>query len=232
MDQPELKQHSLLESIIYHLLPGILIGIFYFLVRRPIENLGYPSVMSLILAIIFILIPYELGFLIYQGKKMNGTYSLKGTISYTNPISGWQLVLWVLIVFVLTGVIFTFLKPLELFFQSKLFFWIPQLNPGLDGNYSKQILIFTYVMFFFFVALLGPFVEELYFRGYLLPRMKGKFGPLLHSFLFAAYHIFTPWMILTRTIGLLPLIYTVKRKNIYVGIIVHILLNTIDVVTG
>ena len=80
--------------------------------------------------------------------------------------------------------------------------------------------------------MVGPIVEELYFRGYLLPRMKGKFGPLVHSFLFAAYHIFTPWMIITRTIGLLPLIYVVKRKNIYVGIIVHILLNSIDVVTG
>lgn len=232
MDQTELEQHSILQSIIYHLLPGILIGVFYFLVRRPIENLGYPSVMSLILAIIFILIPFELGYLLYQGKKMNGTYTLKGIISYNNSIPVWQLILWVVIVFVLTGVIFTFLKPLELFFQSKLFFWIPQMNPGLDGNYSKQILIFTYVMFFFFVALLGPFVEELYFRGYLLPRMKGKFGPLLHSFLFAVYHIFTPWMILTRTIGLLPLVYAVRRKNIYVGIIVHILLNTIDVVTG
>lgn len=232
MDQPKVKQHSLLQSIIYHLFPGILIGVFYFLVRRPIEHLGYPSVMSLILAIIFILIPFELGFLLYQGKKMNGTYSLKGIISYTNPIPWWQLVLWVVIVFLLTGVIFTFLKPLELFFQSQLFFWIPPLNSGLNGEYSKQILIFTYVMFFFFVALVGPFVEELYFRGYLLPRMKGNFSPLLHSFLFAAYHVFTPWMIITRTIGLLPLIYAVRRKNIYVGLIVHILLNTIDVVTG
>lgn len=232
MNQPELEQHSLLQSFIYHLLPGILIGLFYFLVRRPIENLGYPSVMALILAIIFILIPFELGFLFNQGKKRNGTYSLKGIISYSNPIPWWQLILWVVLVFILTGVIFTLLKPLELFFQSELFFWLPQLYPGLDGNYSKQILIFTYVMFFVFVALLGPFVEELYFRGYLLPRMKGKFGPLLHSFLFAAYHIFTPWMIITRTIGLLPLIYAVRRKNIYVGIIVHILLNTIDVVTG
>jgi hypothetical protein len=232
MGHPEVKQHSLLQSIIYHLLPGILIGVFYFLVRQPIENLGYPSVMGLIMAIIFILIPFELGFLLYQAKKTNGTYSLKGIISYTNPIPWWQLIFWVVLVFLLTGVIFTFLKPLESFFQSKLFFWIPQLNSGLDGEYSKQVLIFTYSMFFLFVAFLGPLVEELYFRGYLLPRMKGKSGPLLHSFLFAAYHVFTPWMIITRTIGLLPLIYAVKHKNIYIGIIVHILLNTIDVVAG
>jgi hypothetical protein len=148
MDHPEVKQHSLLQSIIYHLLPGILIGVFYFLVRQPIENLGYPSVMGLIMAIIFILIPFELGFLLYQAKKTNGTYSLKGIISYTNPIPWWQLIFWVVLVFLLTGVIFTFLKPLESFFQSKLFFWIPQLNSGLDGEYSKQVLIFTYSMFF------------------------------------------------------------------------------------
>lgn len=87
-------------------------------------------------------------------------------------------------------------------------------------------------MFLIFIAFLSPLVEELYFRGYLLPRMKGKFAALLHSFLFAAQHVFTPWMIVTRTLGLLPLVLGVKKKNIYIGIIVHILVNTLDVITG
>ena len=73
MNQPIIKHHSLLQSILYHIFPGILIGAFYFLFRKPIETLGYPSIMSLILAIIFILIPFELGFLLIQGKKINGT---------------------------------------------------------------------------------------------------------------------------------------------------------------
>lgn len=87
-------------------------------------------------------------------------------------------------------------------------------------------------MFLIFSVFLAPLVEELYFRGYLLPRMKGRFAPLLHSFLFAAVHVFTPWMIITRTLGLLPLVFGVKKKNIYVGIIVHILGNSLDLVTG
>ena len=164
MTHPEVKKHSLLQSIVYHLLPGILIGVFYFLARRPVENLGYPSVMSLILAIIFILIPFELGFLLYQGKKINGSYSLKGIISYNHPIPVWQLILWVVFIFLLTGVIFTLLKPLEIFFQSNVFFWIPQLNSGLDGEYSKQILIITYILFFLFAALSAPIVEDLFSR--------------------------------------------------------------------
>jgi membrane protease YdiL (CAAX protease family) len=62
--------------------------------------------------------------------------------------------------------------------------------------------------------------------------MKGKFATLFHSFLFAAQHVFTPWMIITRTLGFLPILFGVKKKNIYVGIIVHILCNMVNVVTG
>jgi uncharacterized protein len=39
-------------------------------------------------------------------------------------------------------------------------------------------------------------------------------------------------MIITRTLGLLPLIFGVKKKNIYVGMIVHILGNSLDLITG
>lgn len=109
---------------------------------------------------------------------------------------------------------------------------MPGIDFGLDGNYSRKILFVTYSMLLIFNVYLSPLVEELYFRGYLLPRMKGKFATLLHSFLFAAYHIFSPWMIITITLGLLPLVFGVKKKNIYVGIIVHILVNSINVVTG
>ena len=232
MDQDQIKKHSTIESILLHMLPGILIGCFYFIVRQSVIKLGYPSVFALVLAVIFILIPFELGYLLIQGKKKNGRYTLKGLISYQQSIPWWQTLVWVLIIFIATGAIFTLLKPLERTLQESLFSWIPAMNTGLEGSYSRSTLTVTYVLFFIFVAVLGPWAEELYFRGYLLPRTKGKFAPFFHSFLFAAYHIFTPWMILTRTVGLLPLIYAVKKKNLSIGIIVHILVNTLDVVAA
>ncbi len=106
------------------------------------------------------------------------------------------------------------------------------INYGLDGNYSRNTLIVTYSMVYIFIAVLTPLVEELYFRGYLLPRMKGKYAILFHSLLFAAQHVLEPWMIITRTLGFLPILFGVKKKNIYVGIIVHILCNMVNVVTG
>jgi hypothetical protein len=109
---------------------------------------------------------------------------------------------------------------------------MPDINSGLDGNYSKTLLIVTYSMFLIFNVFLAPMVEELYFRGYLLPRMKGKFAIFFHSFLFAAYHIFSPWMIIAITLGFLPILFGVKKKNISIGIIAHILCNSVGFVTG
>jgi len=232
MKQDQIEKHSTTQSVILHLLPGILVGCFYLLARQPVVNRGYPSIIALILAYAFILIPVELGYLLYQGKKKTGRFTLQGIISYRNSIPWWQYLVWVLIIFIATGAIVTLLKPVDAFLQERLFFWIPDINNGLDGDYSRRTLIVTYSLVFIFIAVLTPLVEELYFRGYLLPRMNGKYVPLLHSFLFAAQHVLEPWMIITRTLGFLPILFGVKKKNIYIGIIAHILCNSVGFVTG
>ncbi len=232
MNHDQIEKYSATQSVILHLLPGILVGAFYFLVRQPVANMGYPSIFALLLAFAFVLMPVELGYLLYQGKKKTGRFTLQGIISYRNPIPWWQYFVWPIIIVLVTGAIFKLLIPVDAFLQEKLFFWMPNVNNGLDGNYSRTILIVTYLMFLLFNVFLAPLVEELYFRGYLLPRMKGKFAPLFHSFLFAAAHVFTPWMIITRTLGLLPLVFGVKKKNIYVGMIAHVLGNSMDLFTA
>lgn len=87
-----------------------------------------------------------------------------------------------------------------------------------------------------FIVVLIPLTEELYFRGYLLPRMPAGskvWASVFHSALFALYHTWTPWMFVARTLGVLPLIYIVRKKeNIYLGIIAHIILNSLDFITG
>ena len=232
MKQDQIEKYSTTQSVILHLLPGILVGCFYLLARQPVANMGYPSVIALILAYALILIPFELGYLFYQGKKKTGRFTLQGIISYRNSIPWWQYLVWVFVIFIAVGAIFTLLKSIDAFLQGELFFWMPDIDYGLDGDYSRKILIVTYSMVFIFIAVLTPLVEELYFRGYLLPRIRGKYAPLFHSFLFAAQHVLEPWMIITRTLGFLPILFGVKTKNIYVGIIVHILCNTINVITG
>ncbi len=232
MEQDQIEKHSTAQSLILHFLPGVLVGCFYFLALKPVANMGYPSFFAQFLAFAFILVPFELGFLFVQGKKKTGRFTFWGIISYQKSIPWWQYIVWVPIIFVIVGALMTLFKPVDSYLQKVLFFWMPDVNSGLDGTYSKTILIVTYSVFLIINVFLAPMVEELYFRGYLLPRMKGKYAILFHSFLFAAIHVFSPWMIIARTIGFLPIIIGTRKKNIYVGMIVHMLCNAMGFVTG
>ena len=237
MKRNNVEQHTIGQSVVLHLLPGILIGGFYFAIAQPTRDLGYPSLAALVLAGIVVLIPFELGFLLYQGKKKNGTISLEGIVLYRQRIPLWQYLVWVPIIVISAGLIFTILTPVSSFLEM-LFTWLPNslhLDMGLGGEYSKSVLIVTYLFAFIFIGLIAPTVEELYFRGYLLPRMPSLRGwdTLLHSALFALYHTWSPWMLVSRTVAILPLIYVVKRKrNVYLGIIAHWLLNVVDIIVG
>ena len=114
-NQQQIEKHTTVQSIILHLFPGILMGIFYFLIRHPLQNVGFPSSFALILAIVFVLVPVELGYLLLKGKQATGRYTLDGLISYRTPIPWWQSILWILIVLALMGAIFTVLKLLIIY---------------------------------------------------------------------------------------------------------------------
>lgn len=232
-----IREHSLLKSIILHLLPGILIGIFYYTITPIVILHGFPSLMALNLSGLFILIPFELGFLLYH-KQKEGVSSLKGILPYTKTLKNWQYLVYVLVIIVLSGIafkVFSFTSDLLM----PLFRQIPtemHLNMGLSDEYHKSKLIITYALFLILIVIALPIVEELYFRGYLLPRIPSKLKAwtvLINSGLFALYHTYSPGLIIVRTLGVLPLVYMVKRKeNIYIGMIAHCLGNSIDFVVG
>jgi len=232
------RKHTLLESLIYHLLPGVLIGGIYYLLVPTIQSAGYPSVMALILTAIFVLTPVELGILLRQGKKRNGRLSLKGVVLYRQKLAWHQYLLWIVVIFVSSGLIITALNPVSDFIKG-WFSWIPEnlrLEMGLSDAFSRGKLIQTFALHLVFIVIVAPLIEELYFRGFLLPRTPEKLGwsgPILHSLLFAIYHTWSPWMFLARTLALLPLIYIVRwKKNIFLGIGAHWLINSIDFVMG
>ena len=236
--QNEIRKHTLFLSLVYHLLPGILIGGIYYLLVPTVLSVGYPSVMALILTAILVLIPVELGILLWEGKRKNGKISLKGIVLYRQKLAWHQYLLWITVIFVTSGLIITLLNPVSDFING-WFNWIPEnlrLGMGLTNDFSRSKLIQTYALHFVLIVIVAPLIEELYFRGFLLPRMPEKLGwsgPVLHSLLFALYHTWSPWMFLARTLALLPLIYIVRwKKNIFLGIGAHWLINSIDFVMG
>ena len=159
-------KHSLLKSIGLHLLPGLLGGIFYFAIVPFVKGQGFPSVMALSLAGIFVLIPFELGFLLYQ-KRLTGKTLFNGVIQYCQRIPTWQYFVWVPVVFLLSALLFTLFRFTSGFIIT-LFNWLPAgmfLDMGLSNDYSTTVLIVTYGFLLIFIVLILPTLEEFYFRG-------------------------------------------------------------------
>lgn len=231
--------HAILHNIAMSLVPGFLILLFFILFAPLANRLGLPSILVIFIAIPLVLVPFELGYLYLQGKKLNDRFSLKGIVLFKEKIPIWQffvliplLFLWAAFCF---GVIATKIDP---FFIDNFFRWLPSwffINGFTQniGQYPKVVLLVTIVLGLVFNGLVGPIVEELYFRGYLLPRLKqiGGWAPLVNILLFSLYHFFTPWQNITRILALLPLVYAVWwKRNIYIGIITHCALNTVGMI--
>ena len=67
--------------------------------------------------------------------------------------------------------------------------------------------------------------EELFFRGYLLPRMSGGFGRvdwLVNGLLFSAYHVHVWWVIPHTLVDTFALALPSRRyRSALIGIAVH-----------
>jgi membrane protease YdiL (CAAX protease family) len=109
-------------------------------------------------------------------------------------------------------------------------FFQDALLDSLD-HYSQSTLLVTGIVFVTLLGIVVPLVEELYFRGYLLPRIAllGGWAPVVHIALFSLYHFWSPWQNVTRILAMSPLYLAVWwKRNVYLGIIWHVAANTLS----
>ncbi len=222
-------QHSVARTLVLHLLPGALIAAFYVAAAPVVRSFGFPSLMAIFLAILFVLIPFEAGYLLYQASK--DVSSSGDVVRYREPVPRGQFVALVLGLFAWSAILSMLLyPPLDNFFIEKVFFWLPDSLFLVEdfGRYSTAALLITWTFGLIVNGVVGPVVEELYFRGYLLPGISrfGAWAPLINTVFFSLYHFFTPWQNVGRILGLLPMVYAAWwKRSIYVSMGAHILGN-------
>jgi membrane protease YdiL (CAAX protease family) len=233
-DEP-LEQHSPGESILLHLLPGVIATAVYVLTVPFFTGLGYPSITALYLPMILAVILVELGYLYYQGQKKNGSLSLKGIVDFRQPVPWWMYIAFPLLILVWGILVTALVSPIDNLLLNRVFAWLPDWYAlwnllQIKEVYPRAAILVTAVCALILNGLVGPIVEELYFRGHLLPRLSrfGRWAPVINVALFSLYHLWTPWMFFSRLILLIPMVYIVKwKRNIYIGMIAHCLLNLI-----
>jgi membrane protease YdiL (CAAX protease family) len=176
-------QHSAVLSIGLHLLPGVFTGAAFLALSPQVITAGYPPHLALVLAVPLALLPVSVGLLLYSGYRRNGHLSLDGLVLNREPVRIRQFLAYVPLVFLTSLVVFAVLgSVLDGPLHEAAFAWMPSLDWGLGGGYGRGALVFTFALAALFVVLLASTVEEVYFRGFLLPRMDyaGRWAVPLH----------------------------------------------------
>lgn len=230
-EESPIEQHSIPKSILLHLLPGLLISLAFIFLSPLIRQYKLPPLLALIIPIAIVLLPFELGLLFWQGFRQNGRLSLRGIVVNCKTLRFKDYLVFVPILLLWSVTTFLMLQKLDRVILDNVFNWLPdwfQFNLFNPADYSQSVLTITFILFLIMNGFAGPISEELYFRGYLLPRMerfKG-YAPLVNVILFSLYHFFSPWQFFTRILAFLPIATVVSRKkNVYLSIFTHCLLN-------
>ncbi len=229
------QRHSIPQTIVLHLLPGGIATAVYVLTAPLALAWSYPTITALYLPMILTVIVLELGYLLVQGRKETGALSLKEVVDYRQPVPWWYYLLFPVLIVVWGIIVSGLITPVDNLILSRVFAWLPDWYALRDlfeipQTYPRETLLVTAVFAMILNGIIGPVVEEMYFRGHLLPRISWLRGwaPLVNVVLFSLYHFWTPWMFLSRVVLLVPMVYLVWwKRNIYIGIIAHCLLNLI-----
>jgi membrane protease YdiL (CAAX protease family) len=227
----KMKQMSNWKILWYHLYPGLLLTAFFIGTTILLQGKGIPPQLILLLGIPLVIVPVMYFHLLRAKERENRTSIGILVGSYTRKLSAIRLAGYSFMLIVFAFAVYGITQPINVFLTEKLLFWLPdwykiQSFEGYPGN----IILITLIANLVLNGFVAPFIEEVYFRGYLLPRMGryGKWAPLMSTVLFSFYHFWQPQIYVTLIIALFPMVYyTWKTQDLRLAIYTHCGLNVI-----
>src|SRR6516165_4418367 len=179
-------------------------------------RLGLPRIFSFTVAEALVLTPIELGLLLRAAHRATGRWSLRAlpaVIAYRRPLTRR--------VILLIPVMLLLALAVAIAYQTMVG------NPL--GGFSQAVLVTTLLATLAIDGVINPTVEELYFRGYLLPRLPvaGWRAIPLSAGLFALQHYWQPWnWLVIFGLELILTTLVVRLRCVRLGIVMHILANS------
>jgi membrane protease YdiL (CAAX protease family) len=236
-------------SLLYFGIPALGVVAAYYGFRPWLEKMGYPELVSYLAALA---VPLALMFaaaLVFC-QRIDGWPLTRESFAARMRYPRLRLsdVLWGAGIAVLgMALSFGIFSQIALFLVHSGLIPLPAGLPVLDnpqvemslemftkaagGQIRGQwgILLLYLVQYFFNIA-----GEELWWRGYILPRQElvfGRFAWLVHGLMWACFHVFKWWDIITLIPICLLIAYTSqKRQNNWAGLIAHAIINGMGVI--
>jgi membrane protease YdiL (CAAX protease family) len=219
--------------VVLHILPGAAQMTAYAVLARPMLAAGAPRALPFLAAVVVAGLPCMLAVLLRaRVRGESGRLTGHHVIGNRQPMPLYQYVaLYVPLLALALGLLLA-TAPLNRMLAEKVFFWLPDyLQPNWQppAPPAHALVLLGLVLQVVIDGVVAPVTEEVYFRGYLLPRMTYLSGwaPAVNALLFALQHFWQPYYWVLIFLHSVSLTYVVWwKRNIYIAILLHGSANT------
>jgi membrane protease YdiL (CAAX protease family) len=227
------KELPLGRAVVLHLLPGAVQMGVYAALTPPLVRAGAPPTLAFVLAAVLAGLPCMLALLAAPEGPGRGLAALRRILRRQQPMPLWLYAALFVPLLALAFALLFATVPLCQFMAAEVFFWLPEYllpsgRPPVPPD--RALLLLALLLQLVVDGVVAPLVEEVYFRGFLLPRLAylGRVAPAINALLFTLQHFWQPYNWVLIFLLNLPLAYVVWwRRNIIISILLHCSTNTL-----
>ncbi len=242
----KIKPMGILSSLLFFGIPSAVFGFSIYYVMQKLHQHGINDFINFFVSMVTPLALMLLAALIafkIEGNNFKWSTILTRFRLKRMTKTDWAYTVGLLAVMVLIYGTLSFTS--KWLIQFKLFTPPDFLLPAVDPRLEQNILLNSFmglplkgqwwIAAVYFIALLFNIVgEELWWRGYILPRQELAFKKwtwVIHGTLWGLFHVFWKWNLIILLPSCLALSYVIyKRKNTSIGIIAHMAFNSVPLI--
>jgi hypothetical protein len=225
-------QYSWPSTLALALVPGALTTAVTLALRPLVIRWGYPPDLALTVSPVILLV--ELGYLLLLGRRRNGRLSLSGVVGYQRRLPLPLLASVVAGLIAVAAAINFAMQPIGDVLEQHAFGPVLAVLGATDANGLRRlsgVAVVTYFALNFVLnGIVDPVVEELYFRGHLLPRMPiaGPTAVAANALLFSAQHFWQPHLVpLIFVLQAILISVMVLFRDLRISIVSHAVANVV-----
>lgn len=145
-----------------------------------------------------------------------------------NPLSLFKTITYVSLGFLITFVIWIIIAPLILIF-------LPFINlEEAQGIFQPNMTLIAQILLIFYAVIIGPLLEEVVFRGIILPAVSNRWnfvvGVVLSTIIWSLLHFQLNVIIFTSIFGIVLSYIYLKSQSLWPSYLTHVLKNLIAVI--
>jgi CAAX protease family protein len=224
------------RAVALHLLPGVAMTAAYLALRPAARAAGLPTAAAFTLGQLIVLTPLLVGILLYQSYRRTGRVRLLGAVALRARIPTGRLLLILAALLAFAVLLAALLSPVAGYLRQHVWGFLPDGWFVDDDSYrrvARRTALAALALQLVVDGVVNPVAEELYYRGYLMPRLPvpPAVAPVASAALFAVQHLWQPqnW----------PLIFVLqaaaagvvmRTRSVRVGVLAHCLANVLGAV--